>query len=621
MTLRVSSLVLLLLAALSGIGLAWLGRDSGSGLGGLALSETQASDWLFRWRQSLHPQAVPIDPRIVLVAIDDETLQELDKPDLFWDEDLAAVTQALLDAKAAVVGIDTVRNFNWGHAPQVVSDLVNAAQNDMIDCVLSDRVVLIELVDGNVRKSWAQRIVDNAGQGRNSGLANLENDPDGVIRRVPFVVDDTGSAHLFSARIAEIAAGENASRGPSWTFRSRPLVLENQALRINYPGPAGVFPQISLAQLLRRLKNHQSFQDFEGKIVIIEPHFVTDTHPTPTMRQDGRLPVGAEIHAAAINTMLSGKYLQIAPFWAWGLAGGAVSCVVFALFAYLPVTWAAFLTVVGAPLYYLGCLQLFAVQGWIMPLLGPALGSLLSASLGLFERFWSSERSRQRAQSILSRMVSPQVASLVLRGSDIPTLGGRRQPLTVLFSDINQFTPTCEKLEPEQVIVMLNEYFSEMVAIIHAHRGYVKQFVGDEIMAIFGAPEHFDDHPRQAVLCAVAMLERLQALKEKAGDKPGFHSVKIGIHTGLAVVGQVGSLERSEYAAVGDDVNLAARLESKTTALGVSNLVSPSTKASCGDCPEGWRWQSMGNQQFKGKTIDMEVWTLVMQSRTEVSGE
>jgi len=210
-------------------------------------------------------------------------------------------------------------------------------------------------------------------------------------------------------------------------------------------------------------------------------------------------------------------------------------------------------------------------------------------------------------------MVSPQVMNHVLANYQSLT-NGERKEITVLFSDINDFTPVCEQHTPEEVIKMLSEYFSNMVDVIMKYDGYLKQYVGDEIMVIFGAPDDSSDHATRAVLTALEMRDALAKAKETSQGKPGFYEVKIGINTGSVVLGKVGPESRWEYAAVGDHVNLGARVMSVAKNLGMDIGVSAASKARFEKereegqpCSEKVEWISQGVQSFKGKISQMEV--------------
>mgnify|MGYP000876399714 FL=1 len=173
------------------------------------------------------------------------------------------------------------------------------------------------------------------------------------------------------------------------------------------------------------------------------------------------------------------------------------------------------------------------------------------------------ERQKRKLKNIFQRYVSPQVVNLIINSSDRPVLGGERKKMTVLFSDIRNFTPMSEKLKPEEVVNVLNEYFTSMAEIIFQHDGTIDKFIGDCIMAFWGAPIYHSDDALRAVKSALGMKKKLEALQkkwEKEGKPPV--AVGIGINTGEVVVGNIGSPERMEYTTIGDEVNLASRLQS-----------------------------------------------------------
>jgi adenylate cyclase len=173
------------------------------------------------------------------------------------------------------------------------------------------------------------------------------------------------------------------------------------------------------------------------------------------------------------------------------------------------------------------------------------------------------------------------VVKQLLDNPDSFRLGGANQTVTVLFADIRGFTSLSERENPEKIVGLLNKYFSAMSDIIFAHGGTLDKYIGDGLMAIFGAPTATQDDALNAVKAAVAMQKRLVTLNEEL-VRDGFSaiSVGIGLHTGEATIGYIGSDQRSEYTAIGDTVNLAARLESN--AAGGQVLLSDATAAACG---------------------------------------
>jgi adenylate cyclase len=187
-------------------------------------------------------------------------------------------------------------------------------------------------------------------------------------------------------------------------------------------------------------------------------------------------------------------------------------------------------------------------------------------------------REQRRVRATFARYVSPHVLNTVL--SNPPELGGSRRVATVLFSDVRGFTSMSEKLDAHQVVEILNEYLTEMVDVVLAHDGTLDKFVGDAVMAVYGSPMEQPDHPLRAVSTAWHMHLRHIALKRKwvAEGKVPFE-IGIGINTGELVAGNMGSPNRMEFTVIGDNVNLAARLESATKDLGAKIVISGATYA------------------------------------------
>ncbi len=187
-------------------------------------------------------------------------------------------------------------------------------------------------------------------------------------------------------------------------------------------------------------------------------------------------------------------------------------------------------------------------------------------------------REREQVKSAFARFVSQQVMETIIESGALPTVHGDRKRITVLFSDIRNFTTVAESMKPEAVVQMLNDYFKEMVDIIFRNKGTLDKFMGDGLMAVFGAPASDEFQEEHAIQAAVEMQRELKLLRSKwqADGRPSVH-IGVGVNSGFAIVGNIGSNERMEYTAIGDTVNIASRLESATKELGVDILVSEET--------------------------------------------
>lgn len=629
-------------------------------LGGLASSssgyraESQLLDRFFAWRFQLFGTE-PIDARIVLVGVDATTVDRFGKPEIFWQADLAKLVGRIQAGRPSAIGLDFVIS------PKVIS----LAASDPIRRRLEDEalqlglaatqgpapVVLVELFRedefsrGELDRYDADSVLspheivrdmllEPDGSTPRLGIANIATDPDGTVRRFKLFhwkglsQEQSVVPSNFALRLLEQATSHRFDFQPAragqpekltWNGISVPL-LHDESFLLNYPGPVEdvvpvgtpasptiTFPIVSAASVLDGTVAPETFQD---KIVIVAPTALSfeDIKVVPG---DHSYP-GAAIHATVLNMFLTERFLtRSLSLWYLTLVGVTLLGAWVGRQGRVVPLLAGALAIVG--LEFLLFAQALIWLPTFFSLVGFAGGSLI----GYVERLVTVERDRARVRSTFARMVSPQVMRHVLKNMHTLEHGVRKE-VTVLFTDINDFTPMCEQHEPEEVIAMLSVYFSKMVDVIMKYDGYLKQYVGDEIMVIFGAPDDRDDHATRAVMTVLEMRDVLAQAKREAGDTPGFYDIKAGLNTGSVVVGRVGPEARWEYAAVGDNVNLGARVMSAAQKMGLDIGVSDATRQRYlkertlanfqGEDPV--EWTSQGVQTFKGKISQMEVFSV-----------
>ena len=371
-------------------------------------------------------------------------------------------------------------------------------------------------------------------------------------------------------------------------------------------GEAGRLPKVSFSDLYEdfdRLKPARPGNEFTGKIVVVgvSAAGLGDHRITPL----STLQPGAEILGTAIENLKNRRHMRYADAW---LAGALGVALVFLL--YLGFHRALDVRAIGAGLAAASALVLFASYAAtgrlvLFPALTPlaaAWSFYAAAALAVYLR----ERNERRAAvAQFSRFVNPHVVKQLVERGGIEGAGQTRE-VTLLFSDIRGFTTLSETKRPEEVVALLNRYFSLQVDVVFRHGGSLDKFIGDCIMALWGAPLDDPQHARHAVACALDMADTLQAFKRELGAAEAGFDVGIGIHSGPAVVGLIGSDKRREYTAIGDTVNLASRIEGLTKDARRRILVSRETMSACGE-DSGFDFVRAGSYKVKGRAQEVEL--------------
>jgi adenylate cyclase len=429
-------------------------------------------------------------------------------------------------------------------------------------------------------------------------------DPGGVDRRLSYEV---GHLKTLAVVSAEVARGRDV----------RPSLFGGHSAWIDYYGPAGTFSAVSFSTVLRG-RVPRGF--FHNKIVVIGASVPSlhDVAPTSTSSQ---MP-GVEIQANAIETVLRGLPLRSLEEWLSLVLIVLLAVIVPALSirTWPPITIAA--AVVLAAALTVGA-QLAFNGGHIIPFVYSAGALLLSTGGALSVQLVTIAFERERVRDLFSRFVPENVVDEVLASADHGLrLGGVQREGTVMFTDLRGFTSFAESLAPDQVIDVLNRYLSEMSDAILDHGGTLVAYMGDGIMAVFGAPIAQSDHADRALAAAREMLTvrlpRFNAWLEQAGLGSSFR-MGIGLNSGSVMSGNVGSERRVEYTAVGDTTNAAARIEQLTKGTPHQLMLSGATKEALADPPADLVF--VQDVELRGRSAGTAIWSLAEGDRPAATEE
>ncbi|MDT8386581.1 MAG: adenylate/guanylate cyclase domain-containing protein [Thiogranum sp.] len=440
------------------------------------------------------------------------------------------------------------------------------------------------------------------------GFLNTRPDVDGTIRRSPLLIrHGTGlypSLALETARLYQLLDSIRLETAPIAEREVLEAVHLGDAriptdaagnVLIPYRGPPGTFATVSAADLLA---GRPVATLLENAVVIIGTSAIglADLRPTPV----GSVFPGVEIQATLLDGILNGG-LPMEPAWAPGVNFAAMLAVGVGLAIVLP--FLGPLTLTGLTVLIMALwtginVWLWREQGLALHLASPLLMVVALAMLNMLYGFQFESRRRNQLKSLFGQYVPAELVEEMSRAPEHYHSEGESRELSVLFADIRNFTGISESLSAGDLKEMLNRFFTPMTRIIFNHRGTIDKYVGDMIMAFWGAPIAAAQHADQAVSAAMAMLHEVKTLQPelRALGYPEI-SIGIGINTGMMNVGDMGSVYRRAYTVIGDAVNLASRLEGLTKFYGVSLVVGEQTRAQA----SGFVYRRLDRVRVKGK--------------------
>jgi adenylate cyclase len=565
----------LLIAGLATLALVLVGYDFHV----LKRAELSTVDARFSVRGARKP------PRnIVFVKIDTETFNTLHVTYPFPRGLHANVINRVARDGAKVIAYDV--QFTEPSADPSQDDKLIQASHDAGNVVAATTEVLpngtTRIFGGSQGLAYSRAIPSNS---------LVPNDPGNIVRRFEF---DISGLTSFDLATAQRAVGHGIKRP------------HGNSAWIDYAGPPGTIPSISFWRA-ETGKFPRGF--FRGKIVVVGASAPTlqDLHPTSTTGTD-EMP-GPEIHANAIETVLRGFPLKPVSRWVDVLLIVLLGAATPLLALRISAVKAAGITLLLLAGFGVAA-QLLFDSGTIVSVLYPTIAAAISTSAAVVLYGVATAFERQRARDTFARFVPEAVVGEVLDRARNLRLGGTGTVCTLLFSDLRGFTSFSEDRKPDEVLDILNRYLTGMSDAILGEGGTLVSYMGDGIMAAFGAPIAQEDHADRAVAAAQEMLRRLDAFNDwmrREGLGDGF-KMGIGLNTGYVMAGNVGSEQRLEYTTIGDTVNTASRIEGMTKGTPNQLYIADSTREAMLRPPP--ELEQVGDFEVRGRAAKIKLWTL-----------
>ncbi len=456
---------------------------------------------------------------------------------------------------------------------------------------------------------------------RTVGNVQSPPDKDGIYRRIPLVLP-------FQDRwlpLLAFAAFQSINPGAPWRFqdgalvqgqRRIPLDAQGQFL-LKYRGPSRSHQRYSAANLIQ-----SEYRCLNNLPPLVPPEALADKWVFVGLTAPGLFdlkasPVsavyaGVEVHATLLDNLLRGDFLQTVPLWlrwAWTLVLVASMVLTVLFLSGMSGLVANLGALVVFNALHVGLCVLAFTRSWYIDPLLPDLALNFSFALAAIYSYATEGRQKQAIRGMFAQYMSEVVIGHLLQHPEKLKLGGERRRVTLFFSDLAGFTTLSEHMDPETVVGLLNDYLSRMTDIILEEEGTVDKFEGDAIMAFWGAPL---DQEEQAVLACRAALRQAAALQELnlhfAERSLPRLNLRMGLHTGEAIVGNLGSQNRFDYTVIGDTVNLASRLEGLNKFYGTAIMASEATVSECGDQVE---FRELDWVAVKGRATPVTVYEVM----------
>lgn len=591
---------------------------------------------------------------VVVVAIDGETYDTppfKGSPTQTWTREIGRVLGSITEGGAKVIGFDVIFPSSIEQSEIPFGDAsfgsrVKGFDRDYLIALrkLSDsgKLVLGEILsnDHPDRPDRAQQLAVK----NNIRALNVHTDADNVIRRIPlsFSIDGEPVATMaveLAARALDVKPETGSSGVTALAGYAIPGAVPN-TLTLNFRSMGRDIPAYSFADLRACVeKGDRDFfhRAFDGKIVLLgsiltfDDRKLTSMHlsggydgipmqrcalpaPASTAQQARSAVAGVFVHATAVRNLL--EHDAIAE------VGFPLRTILTIVFAAIIVAAACLLAPTGAAITWLGLTVAYAAVAVstfahtiALPLTEPVLAGLTALALMIGYRFVIADREERFLRKSFALYLAPEVIDGMVASGKMPVLGGEMRDITMFFSDLSGFSSIAEKMTPSELVALMNDYLSAMTDIIESHGGYVDKYIGDSIVAMFGAPADDSDHARNAVGAALQCRDRLEELNE---SHPAFRgrglAHRIGLNSGEAVVGNIGSRRRFNYTVMSDTVNLASRLEGANKYFGTVIMASEMT---VNKSRSAYTWRELDMVKVQGRDEPIRVYEPLAEKNQE----
>lgn len=592
-------------------------------------------DLLFMARNVVYGQQYPPEQsKVVVVALDEQTYDTepfSGLPKVLWTPYIAAVQDQILAAGATVIGYDLIfstslESYLPGHERPFLLSLLKGSRQD--------KVVLgkAQHAEKPVAPHPSQGLIVNARE--NVRSLNMHADGDDIIRRIPliFTTADQRQEPSMALEVAARAVKADPQRRPDGQVMLNNYRIpggERNAALINFQGGDDI-PTYSLADLYAC--SQQGGQDyfrrhFKDKVVLLAAVLDVEDRKTTSKRFMTGSGLGAEVpecqiprvaakqtfrrdtipgvfvHATAINNLLRQDLVEE--------PGIEFNRTIIILLALISAVLTALLkpshstAVVTSLLVASGGVGVVALQqGWLLPVLPAITAMLVSYLLISIYRYMIVDKQKKKIRNLFSLYLQPHLVDRMVETDHLPQLGGEEREVSVLFSDLANFTELSEGLDAHELVSLMNRYFTAATELIESHGGFVDKYIGDAVVAVFGAPLDDPHHAGHAVAAALMIRDKLQQMNEAGEFGERKIELRTGINSGVAVVGNVGSSKRFNYTVMGDTVNLASRLEGANKTTKTRILISDEVVARL---PDSFVVREVATIRVKGKQTPTTV--------------